>query len=94
MKCFVKWINDVQARHVSPNFAWKKILKLKKFKSKVSFEITKKNIQIFVQQFLGEIFETPKKVQLDPFHALVSIENCSFHPFKMYLEADKMRCNS
>ena len=26
VKCFVKWINDVQARHVSPNFAWKKIL--------------------------------------------------------------------
>ena len=35
-----------------------------------------------------------KYLKLEPFHALVQIENCSFHPSKMYLEhldADKMR---
>ena len=35
---------------------------------------------------VGKIFETVTKAQLDPFPALVPIENCSFHPLKMYLE--------
>ena len=44
--------------------------------------------------FLGKIFETVTKVQLDPFPVLVPIENCSFHPPKIYVEyldIDKMR---
>ena len=39
--------------------------------------------QIIALKFLGKIFETLIKVQLDPFPALVPIENISFHPLRL-----------
>ena len=49
--------------------------------------------QIIAVQFLGKLFETLTKVQLDSFSVVVLIENF-FSPLEMYLEyldTDKMR---
>ena len=56
-------------------------------------------LQIFFFKYLCNnswviYLKLSKKVQLDPFHALVLNENSAFRPLKMYLEymdTDKMR---
>ena len=42
--------------------------------------------QIIAVQFLGKLFETLTKVQLEPFHVLIQIEYCSFHPLRVRLK--------
>ena len=51
---------------------------------KLDFDTEKYFSQIIGLKFLGKIFETLIKVQLDRFPAVqVPIENCSFHPIRL-----------